>query len=41
MIEDEALFADNGEALVAGNFAEDLGDDYFGFRELGLDKELA
>jgi transcriptional activator SPT7 len=40
VIEDEALFADNGEALVAGNFAEDLGDDYFGFRELGLDKEL-
>ncbi|CDS01567.1 hypothetical protein [Sporisorium scitamineum] len=40
VIEDEALFADNGEALVAGNFAEDLGDDYFGFRELGLDREL-
>ncbi|TKY88787.1 hypothetical protein EX895_002418 [Sporisorium graminicola] len=40
VIEDEALFADNGEALVAGGFAEDLGDDYFGFRELGLDREL-
>lgn len=40
VIEDEALFADNGEALVAGGFAEGLGDDYFGFRELGLDREL-
>lgn len=40
VIEDDALFADGGEALVAGNFAEDLGDDYFGFRELGLDREL-
>ncbi|KAJ1025225.1 hypothetical protein NDA16_002729 [Ustilago loliicola] len=40
VIEDEALFADNGEALVAGNFAEDLGDDYFGFKELGLDREV-
>lgn len=40
VIEDEALFADNGEALVAGNFAEGLGDDFFGFRELGLDREL-
>ncbi|GAC96067.1 hypothetical protein PHSY_003646 [Pseudozyma hubeiensis SY62] len=40
VVEDEALFADNGEALVAGGFAEDLGDDYFGFRELGLDREL-
>ncbi|KAJ1022251.1 hypothetical protein NDA13_005164 [Ustilago tritici] len=40
VIEDEALFADNGEALVAGNFAEGLGDDYFGFKELGLDKEV-
>nr|CDI55323.1 related to transcription regulator SPT7 [Melanopsichium pennsylvanicum 4] len=39
-IEDEALFADNAEALVVGNWAEDLGDDYFGFRELGLDKEV-
>ncbi|PWY99938.1 Bromodomain-domain-containing protein [Testicularia cyperi] len=39
VIEDDALFADGGEALVAGTFAEDLGDDYFGFRELGLDRE--
>lgn len=40
VVEDEMLFADNGEALIAGGFAEDLGDDYFGFRELGLDQEL-
>ncbi|CBQ69283.1 related to transcription regulator SPT7 [Sporisorium reilianum SRZ2] len=39
-IGDDALFADNGEALVAGGFAEDLGDDFFGFRELGLDREV-
>lgn len=40
VIEDEALFRDDGEALVAGGFAEGLGDDFFGFRELGLDREL-
>ncbi|PWN51023.1 hypothetical protein IE53DRAFT_368416 [Violaceomyces palustris] len=38
--EDEALFADDGEALMSGNFAEELGDDFFGFKEMGLDREL-
>jgi transcriptional activator SPT7 len=33
-------FEDDSEQFVGGDFAEDLGEDYFGFRELGLDKEL-
>ena len=37
VLDDEALDA---EALVSGHFAEDLGDDFFGFKELGLDREL-
>ncbi|EPQ26711.1 uncharacterized protein PFL1_05690 [Pseudozyma flocculosa PF-1] len=40
VLEDDALFADGGEALMSGNFAEGLGDDFFGFREMGLDQEL-
>lgn len=39
-LEDDALFARDGEALALGQFADDLGDDFFGFRELGLDREL-
>ncbi|ETN38190.1 uncharacterized protein HMPREF1541_06221 [Cyphellophora europaea CBS 101466] len=33
-------FTDGGEQYVGGDFAEDLGEDFFGFRELGLMKEL-
>jgi transcriptional activator SPT7 len=33
-------FADGGEQYVGGDFAEDLGEDFFGFKELGLMKEL-
>lgn len=40
VVEDEALLAHDGEALALGHFAEGLGDDFFGLRELGLDREL-
>ncbi|PKI85861.1 Transcriptional activator spt7 [Malassezia vespertilionis] len=40
VIEDDGLLAQDGEALTLGHFAESLGDDFFGFRALGLDKEL-
>lgn len=33
-------FKDGSEQFVSGDFAEDLGEDFFGFRELGLDKEM-
>ncbi|KAL5596747.1 hypothetical protein BROUX41_006562 [Berkeleyomyces rouxiae] len=33
-------FNDGSEQFVSGDFAEDLGEDFFGFRELGLDKDL-
>jgi transcriptional activator SPT7 len=33
-------FADGGEQYVGGDFAEDLGEDFFGFKELGLMQEL-
>jgi len=33
-------FHDGSEQFVGGDFAEDIGDDFFGFRELGLDKEF-
>ncbi len=36
-VEHEALFADGGEGLIAGSFADEVGDDFFGFKELGLD----
>ncbi|KAI5790658.1 hypothetical protein DFH27DRAFT_570801 [Peziza echinospora] len=35
-----ALFNDGSEQFVGGDFAEDIGDDFFGFKELGLDKEF-
>ncbi|ODQ56574.1 hypothetical protein SAICODRAFT_87468 [Saitoella complicata NRRL Y-17804] len=38
--EGENQFKDNSEKFVSGDFAEELGDDFFGFRELGLDKEF-
>ncbi|KAL9103959.1 MAG: hypothetical protein Q9163_001065 [Psora crenata] len=33
-------FNDNSEQFVSGDFAEELGDDFFGFKELGLDVEF-
>ncbi|KAK4224577.1 hypothetical protein QBC38DRAFT_423337 [Podospora fimiseda] len=33
-------FNDGSEQFVGGDFAEDLGEDFFGFKSLGLDKEL-
>lgn len=37
---DDDLFARDGEALVTGEFTNELGEDFFGLRELGLDAEL-
>lgn len=39
-VDDMDLLARDGEALALGHFAAGLGDDFFGFRELGLDAEL-
>ena len=33
-------FNDGSEQFVGGDFAEELGEDFFGFRELGLDVEF-
>lgn len=33
-------FNDGSEQFVGGDFAEDLGEDFFGFKQLGLDKEF-
>lgn len=33
-------FNDGNENFLGGNFAEDIDEDFFGFRELGLDKEF-
>lgn len=33
-------FNDGSEQFVGGDFAEDIGEDFFGFRELGLAKEF-
>ncbi|KAI9757640.1 MAG: Transcriptional activator spt7 [Chaenotheca gracillima] len=33
-------FNDGSEQFVGGDFAEDLNEDFFGFHELGLDKEF-
>ena len=30
-------FNDDSEQFVGGDFAEELGEDFFGFKELGLD----
>ena len=35
-----SAFKDGSEQFVSGNFADDLGEDFFGFRALGLDKEM-
>lgn len=36
----EKSFEDNSEQFTTGDFTGDLGDDFFGFKELGLDKEF-
>lgn len=36
----EKTFNDNSEQFISGGFSAELGDDFFGFKELGLDKEL-
>ncbi|CEJ91905.1 Putative Transcriptional activator spt7 [[Torrubiella] hemipterigena] len=33
-------FKDGSDQFTSGDFAEDLGEDFFGFRALGLDKEM-
>lgn len=33
-------FSDNSDEFVLGQFSTELGDDYFGFRELGIDQDL-
>jgi len=33
-------FADGSDQFVGGDFAEDLDEDFFGFKDLGLDKEF-
>jgi transcriptional activator SPT7 len=33
-------FNDGSDQFVSGDFAEDLGEDFFGFRELGLEREF-
>ncbi|KAF2130096.1 hypothetical protein P153DRAFT_290165 [Dothidotthia symphoricarpi CBS 119687] len=33
-------FHDGSEQFVGGDFAEDIGEDFFGFKELGLDREF-
>ncbi|KAL2151342.1 hypothetical protein VTH82DRAFT_6440 [Thermothelomyces myriococcoides] len=33
-------FDDGSEQFIGGDFAEELGEDFFGFRALGLDKDL-
>lgn len=36
----ETQFTDNSDQFMTGEFSEEIGDDFFGFRELGLDKEF-
>ncbi|KAK4686338.1 transcriptional activator SPT7, partial [Tremellales sp. Uapishka_1] len=40
VIEDDMMFAADGEMLLDGNFAEELGEDFLGLRDLGIDKEF-
>ncbi|CAO3688768.1 unnamed protein product [Rhizopus stolonifer] len=39
MPENEESLLNDEETFIAGTFGEDLGDDYFGFKSIGLDKE--
>lgn len=34
------VFNDGSDQFVGGDFAEDIGEDFFGFKELGLDREF-
>lgn len=34
------MFDDQSESFVSGDFTDELGEDFFGFKELGLDKEF-
>ncbi|TID18607.1 hypothetical protein CANINC_003857 [Pichia inconspicua] len=36
----ESQFNDDSEQFVNGDFSDELGEDFFGFKELGLDKEF-
>jgi len=36
----EKNFNDNSEQFISGDFSNEIGDDFFGFKELGLDKEF-
>jgi transcriptional activator SPT7 len=36
----EKTFGDNSEQFLSGDFSNEIGEDFFGFKELGLDKEL-
>ncbi|KAF6068686.1 Bromodomain family protein [Candida albicans] len=36
----EKSFEDNSEQFMTGDFSNGIGDDFFGFKELGLDKEF-
>ncbi|KAK9454917.1 hypothetical protein V1511DRAFT_501328 [Dipodascopsis uninucleata] len=33
-------FEDGSQEFISGTFSDDIGEDFFGFRELGLDEEL-
>jgi transcriptional activator SPT7 len=33
-------FTDGSEQFIGGDFAEEIGEDFFGFKELGLDQEF-
>ncbi|RAL01627.1 SAGA histone acetyltransferase complex subunit SPT7 [Aspergillus ibericus CBS 121593] len=35
-----SAFQDGSEQFIGGDFAEDIDEDFFGFKELGLDKEF-
>lgn len=37
----ESQFADGSDQFVNGEFSDEIGDDFFGFKELGLDKEFS
>ncbi|QRV84295.1 bromodomain associated protein [Ceratobasidium sp. AG-Ba] len=39
-IEEDGLFDDENEEFALGGFTEDLGEDFFGLRELGLEQEF-
>ncbi|KAK3385036.1 hypothetical protein B0H63DRAFT_177383 [Podospora didyma] len=39
-VDGSGAFNDGSEQFVGGDFAEELGEDFFGFKALGLDKEM-